>query len=573
MRIVEIEMSPTPKSRHPGTNENVVNPEDPMVGQLFWLAHEIVHRSKPASPMDLGALAWQGFWAEFRGVTRQMLEAAVLDDVRLAEYEAWLTTLPQDRIDASNRSFPEVEQDRVVAEGLEFLDTDGLVRLALAPKALAAITDRVRQGEMPAWDAALERLIERDIATGVVVVPESGPFVEVAKLLYEQSRTPAERVTLEGRLSHLDARQLYQLFEERRHLEAEAIHRLFNLEPIDRSRVTNALQCNIDEARDTEGPEQFAKLDVAFHVMLGGAASGCQVAANEAVRFLTDHGDWAVLTLAERRALVCDEHQAIVNALSDNNSDAAMGSVLAHLSAAQRRWLPGYKGYIARKNMDYFEKMRGGAVGDFLCVASIDITPVEMLVANRSAEGREAAAAVRRGATLVYLRPSQRLLDSWVRKKLIDACPGREQETVAEFATFQTELAKELAGTGCYESADEAASVVNRQVLLFCVGYDPLFFLTRSCGVLGYYRYSTGVEMMTHRKPSAEEAAWPEIVAGAKSDPTTRTFLALVDRALKRLRGADVDTAKAALAIRNRLGVVTDWASRTAGSSLGSSSR
>lgn len=322
-------------------------------------------------------------------------------------------------------------------------------------------------------------------------------------------------------------------FKERAVAEGKAIEEFLKKPAAVQIVAIKDLEYYVDEMQRASG-DRFLAMDERFHLCLA-RYGGVMDEVHDAFKVIYRYNHLVVRTENSRRA-VCDEHQDIVQALKDGDGERAARALNDHLSHARSRLFPRYAKQIADINRSYFDRM---GAGDCLIFSSPNIDPVEMALQRQHWEsvGKAAAAAVGRGATLLYLRPSEALLKYWRDEGINELVLSSEIDMQTEFEAFQWRITSELSAQSPVAAGSEQISdVVRRRVIQLYLDDESLFLLTRPNRTLGYFHYRDGQDVLTERLPMGDEAAWDIIDSIEKTHLLdSQFFLCTARTVLKRL--------------------------------------
>jgi hypothetical protein len=447
--------------------------------------------------------------------------------------------------------------DQAVEEGLEALGDQQLVTLANEFELLQTIQVRVVEAVVPAWIDVFDRLSgsvsEVDgHAPALRSLPEQGWYGFLDDRTNE-AVSPAGDGELQ--LSSV-AQHACQALGERRIHEGCAVSRIIGLPDKERTRVIEWLRVLVDRMRVMKG-KYFLALDEEFHRCLGRYSAAPRHVLNDAISFITMHGQRTIED-ASVRADICHEHEAIIEQLARRDDEAAFNMVVEHLRNAQLRWFPHLVADIQKVNRSFFELLTADCA---LWYLSPNVLPVEAVPQNYESSGRAAVAAIERGATLLYITWTDTLLVEGQQHGL--AVRRNEPELRESMSQFRHWVAGQLISPT--RTADEAQRLANERVIHFTIDLETRFaYIDRS---YGFFRQPDGDGILTHRESirnpyedpqvleRCEESSvqtWHKIDRHPKSFNENREFVWTIDRILRHLAGGNEPDASVAARLHAR---------------------
>ncbi|MCB9952131.1 MAG: hypothetical protein H6824_14215 [Planctomycetaceae bacterium] len=450
-------------------------------------------------------------------VPRNLLEdyvgQVILDLELLSEHLLWVTSNP-----GIFSTFVDEDIQEIVAFGLSRLSDDQLLLLAVDELALVELRSELLDGE-PAdcWDEHLMLLHSRRFP--ISVDEQSG------------SACDSEPETLEGVAKGSRALKLYGWFSRRMHIESQGIARLQAIGQHQRTKIIAQLHAIQAKLFNAEGSE-FRKLDAQFHQLIALVGIENRTAI-EAMEFIVLNSNSRALT-KERRQRVWLEHQLCLDFLKKDDFENAARALSDHLSAARQRWLPNVEWDAIKQNVEFYDRM---TLDSRLFVCALNVHPIEMETQFLNTIGMKAALAIGRGAKLIYLRPSQRLLDRWItRRKMVELASSSAIENKHVFDRFFEFAVEVLSATGDFGTQRTVSDLVSERLVQLELDSDELFSMTKPNCTIGLFSYDQSKREMTYRDSFSDSSAWFEIRSSPKADLNDQHFASVVLSALNELK-------------------------------------
>ncbi|WP_425618095.1 FCD domain-containing protein [Anatilimnocola sp. NA78] len=430
--------------------------------------------------------------------TIEYIEFVVLDIDGLAEHFGLLASFPEVAVTVDDSELCDLVDTAMIS--MAALSNRQLIALLVDPVALAKLRVAMHEREecdSDAWLDAYAKLGERGIKDGCVPKAASQYAGAIQRPL-------GQFEVYQGRASLGSSQFIYDTFSKRREIESDSIACFGDLPEDEQDSMCKKLKLIQERLFRAEGDE-FAALDVEFHILLSSLSDDAGY-SRELAQFVFEHGDREALTL-QTRTRVWFEHAAVLNALCIRDINKAAAASRTHMNASRQRWLPRVDLALLKGDIEFFDRL-AGSDKSFVCVSSLNIQPVELDPRFRNSVGTAAANAIGRGTSMMYLRPSQKLLNRWKTERgMTELRVTSERDTDSDFRDFRDFAIRHIAEHYLI-SVVEATAKVDSHLIQLNVSEDELFMFTRPNSTVGYFCYGDGQTQLTYRAELADSEAW-----------------------------------------------------------------
>jgi DNA-binding GntR family transcriptional regulator len=197
---------------------------------------------------------------------------------------------------------------------------------SLTDSAYATLLDMILDGRLAGGTIIEERLLTEDLGISRTPLREALGRLEGERFIRRQGRRLV--------VHRLSERELVQILHMRRVLEAEAAALAAGRLPADELQALRAAHA-IFTAPAGQPRDAFWQLDTRLHGAIG-RASGNTMMADAILDLRRRTKPYGMDIPPHRYAAVCEEHLAILDAIEQDDADAARSAMLVHLDAARQ---------------------------------------------------------------------------------------------------------------------------------------------------------------------------------------------------------------------------------------------